>query len=60
MRQCADLLRIAAVETINARLPMRFRIDGMLQHFNRGAPGDELGRQRAEVWSRIKIAFRRG
>jgi type IV pilus assembly protein PilB len=43
------------LETINARLQVRFRIDGMLQHFNLGALADDLGRQRVEVLSRIKI-----
>jgi type IV pilus assembly protein PilB len=43
------------LETINSRLQVRFRIDGMLQHFNLGTLGDDLGRQRAEVLSRIKI-----
>jgi type IV pilus assembly protein PilB len=43
------------LETINNRLQVRFRIDGMLQHFNLGTLGDDLGRQRAEVLSRIKI-----
>jgi type II secretory ATPase GspE/PulE/Tfp pilus assembly ATPase PilB-like protein len=43
------------LETINSRLQVRFRIDGMLQHFNLGSLGDDLGRQRAEVLSRIKI-----
>jgi type IV pilus assembly protein PilB len=43
------------LETINHRLQVRFRIDGMLQHFNLGTLGDDLGRQRGEVLSRIKI-----
>jgi type IV pilus assembly protein PilB len=43
------------LETINSRLQVRFRIDGMLQHFNLGTLGDDLGRQRGEVLSRIKI-----
>jgi type IV pilus assembly protein PilB len=43
------------LETINNRLQARFRIDGMLRHFNLGTLGDDLGRQRAEVLSRIKI-----
>ncbi|HEX6210770.1 MAG TPA: ATPase, T2SS/T4P/T4SS family [Methylomirabilota bacterium] len=43
------------LETISTRLQVRFRIDGMLQHFNLGSLGDDLGRQRAEVLSRIKI-----
>jgi type IV pilus assembly protein PilB len=43
------------LETINSRLQVRFRIDGLLQHFNLGTLGDDLGRQRAEVLSRIKI-----
>jgi type IV pilus assembly protein PilB len=43
------------LETISHRLQVRFRIDGMLRHFNLGAFGDDLGRQRAEVLSRIKI-----
>ena len=43
------------LETINSRLQVRFRIDGMLQHFNLGTLGDDLGRQRVEVLSRIKI-----
>jgi type II secretory ATPase GspE/PulE/Tfp pilus assembly ATPase PilB-like protein len=57
------LLRIAIdrgasdihLETISARLQVRFRIDGMLQHFNLGTLGDDLGHQRVEVLSRIKI-----
>ena len=57
------LLRIAIdrgasdihLETIDSRLQVRFRIDGMLQHFDLGALGDDLGRQRVEVLSRIKI-----
>ena len=57
------LLRIAIdrgasdihLETINSRLQMRFRIDGMLQHFNLGTLGDDLAHQRIEVLSRIKI-----
>jgi type IV pilus assembly protein PilB len=43
------------LETINNRLQVRFRIDGMLQHYNLGTLGDDLGRQRCEVLSRIKI-----
>jgi type II secretory ATPase GspE/PulE/Tfp pilus assembly ATPase PilB-like protein len=43
------------LETINNRLQVRFRIDGMLQHFNLGTLGDDLSRQRGEVLSRIKI-----
>jgi type IV pilus assembly protein PilB len=43
------------LETINNRLQVRFRIDGMLQHFNLGTLGDDLGRQRNEVMSRLKI-----
>jgi type IV pilus assembly protein PilB len=43
------------LETINSRLQVRFRIDGMLQHFNLGTLGDDLARQRVEVLSRIKI-----
>jgi type IV pilus assembly protein PilB len=43
------------LETMNHRLQVRFRIDGMLQHFNLGTLGDDLGRQRIEVLSRIKI-----
>jgi type IV pilus assembly protein PilB len=43
------------LETINHRLQVRFRIDGMLQHLNLGTLGDDLGRQRGEVLSRIKI-----
>src|SRR5213596_217287 len=38
-----------------SRLQARFRIDGMLQHFNLGTLGDDLSRQRGEVLSRIKI-----
>jgi type IV pilus assembly protein PilB len=57
------LLRIAVdrgasdihLETINSRLQVRFRIDGMLQHFNLGTISDDLSRQRGEVLSRIKI-----
>jgi type IV pilus assembly protein PilB len=57
------LLRIAIdrgasdihLETINSRLQVRFRIDGMLQHFNLGTVADDLSRQRIEVLSRIKI-----
>jgi type IV pilus assembly protein PilB len=43
------------LETYNHRLQVRFRIDGMLQHYNLGTLGDDLGRQRSEVLSRIKI-----
>jgi type IV pilus assembly protein PilB len=43
------------LETISNRLQVRFRIDGMLQNFNLGSLGDDLGRQRVEVLSRIKI-----
>jgi len=43
------------LETINNRLQVRFRIDGMLQHFNLGTLSDDLGLQRVEVLSRIKI-----
>jgi type IV pilus assembly protein PilB len=43
------------LETINSRLQVRFRIDGMLQHFNLGTMADDLSRQRGEVLSRIKI-----
>jgi type IV pilus assembly protein PilB len=43
------------LETISNRLQVRFRIDGMLRHFNLGTLGDDLGRQRSEVMSRIKI-----
>jgi type IV pilus assembly protein PilB len=43
------------LETINKRLQVRFRIDGMLQHFNLGTLGDDLSRQRVEALSRIKI-----
>jgi type IV pilus assembly protein PilB len=43
------------LETIGHRLQVRFRIDGMLRHFNLGTLGDDLTRQRAEVLSRIKI-----
>ena len=57
------LLRIAIdrsasdihLETINRRLQVRFRIDGMLQNFNLGTLDDDLGLQRVEVLSRIKI-----
>ncbi|HEX6210769.1 MAG TPA: ATPase, T2SS/T4P/T4SS family [Methylomirabilota bacterium] len=57
------LLRIAIdrgasdihLETLNSRLQVRFRIDGMLQHFNLGGLGDDLAHQRVEVLSRIKI-----
>jgi type IV pilus assembly protein PilB len=43
------------LETISNRLQVRFRIDGMLQHFNLGTLGDDIGRQRVEALSRIKI-----
>jgi type II secretory ATPase GspE/PulE/Tfp pilus assembly ATPase PilB-like protein len=43
------------LETINSRLRVRYRIDGMLQHFNLGTLADDLSRQRGEVLSRIKI-----
>jgi type IV pilus assembly protein PilB len=43
------------LETISSRLQVRFRIDGMLQHFNLGTLADDLSRQRGEVLSRIKI-----
>jgi len=57
------LLRIAIdrgasdvhLETVDNRLQVRFRIDGMLQHFNLGILAEDLGRRRAEVLSRIKI-----
>jgi len=57
------LLRVAVdrgasdihLETVSGRLQARFRIDGMLQHFNLGTLGDDLSRQRGEVLSRIKI-----
>jgi type IV pilus assembly protein PilB len=57
------LLRVAVdrgasdihLETVSNRLQARFRIDGMLQHFNLGTLGDDLSRQRGEVLSRIKI-----
>jgi type IV pilus assembly protein PilB len=57
------LLRIAIdrgasdihLETIDHRLHVRFRIDGNLQNFNLGSLVDDLGRQRNEVISRIKI-----
>ena len=57
------LLRVAVdrgasdihLETVSSRLQARFRIDGMLQHFNLGTLGDDLSRQRGEVLSRIKI-----
>jgi type IV pilus assembly protein PilB len=57
------LLRVAVdrgasdihLETVSNRLQTRFRIDGMLQHFNLGTLDDDLGRQRGEVLSRIKI-----
>jgi type IV pilus assembly protein PilB len=57
------LLRIAIdrgasdihLETLHGRLQVRFRIDGMLQHFNLGTVADDLSRQRGEVLSRIKI-----
>lgn len=42
------------LETIDSRLQVRVRIDGMLQHLDLGVPGDELGRQRIEVLSRVK------
>src|SRR2546428_13177798 len=43
------------LETVSGRLQARFRIDGMLQHFNLGTLADDLSRQRGEVLSRIKI-----
>jgi type II secretory ATPase GspE/PulE/Tfp pilus assembly ATPase PilB-like protein len=43
------------LETIGSRLQVRFRIDGMLQHFNLGTLADDLGALRTEVISRIKI-----
>jgi type IV pilus assembly protein PilB len=43
------------LEAIGGRLQVRFRIDGMLQHFNLGTVADDLSRQRGEVLSRIKI-----
>ena len=57
------LLRVAVdrgasdihLETVNSRLQVRFRIDGMLQHFNLGTINEDLARQRAQVLSRIKI-----
>ena len=57
------LLRIAVdhgvsaihLETISTRLRVRLRIDGMLQQVDLGTLGDDLGRQRIEVLSRIKV-----
>jgi type IV pilus assembly protein PilB len=43
------------LETIEGRLRARFRIDGLLQHFNLGDLAEDLVRQRPEVLSRIKI-----
>ena len=43
------------LETIERRLRVRFRIDGLLQHFNLGDLAEDLVRQRPEVLSRIKI-----
>jgi len=43
------------LETIEGRLRVRFRIDGLLQHFNLGDLTEDLMRQRPEVLSRIKI-----
>ena len=43
------------LETIEGRLRVRFRIDGLLQHFNLGDLAEDLVRQRPEVLSRIKI-----
>jgi type IV pilus assembly protein PilB len=60
------LLRVAVdqrasdihLETVDRRLQVRFRIDGILQYFNLGALEEALVRQRAEVLSRIKILSR--
>ena len=43
------------LETIEGRLRVRYRIDGLLQHFNLGDLTEDLVRQRPEVLSRIKI-----
>ena len=43
------------LETIERKLRVRFRIDGLLQHFNLGDLAEDLVRQRPEVLSRIKI-----
>jgi Tfp pilus assembly pilus retraction ATPase PilT len=57
------LLRVAVdrrvsdihLETAERRLNVRFRIDGVLQHFNLAALAEDLDLQRAEVFSRLKI-----
>jgi type IV pilus assembly protein PilB len=57
------LLRVAVdrrvsdihLETNEQCLQVRFRIDGMLQHFNLAGLADDLDQQRAEVFSRLKI-----
>ena len=57
------LLRVAVdrrvsdihLETNEQCLQVRFRIDGMLQHFSLAGLADDLDRQRAEVFSRLKI-----
>ena len=43
------------LETVDRRLQVRFRIDGVLQHFNLAGLAEDLDQQRAEVFSRLKI-----
>jgi type IV pilus assembly protein PilB len=43
------------LETVERRLQVRFRIDGVLQHFNLAGLAEDLDQQRAEVFSRLKI-----
>ena len=57
------LLRVAVdrrvsdihLEAGERRLDVRFRIDGVLQHFNLASLAEDLDRQRAELLSRLKI-----
>jgi type IV pilus assembly protein PilB len=43
------------LEAVDTGLQARFRVDGMLQHFDLGPLGEDLARQREEVLSDIKI-----
>ena len=43
------------LETVDRRLQVRFRIDGVLQHFNLAGLAEDLDQQRPEVFSRLKI-----
>ena len=43
------------IESLNNRLLIRFRVDGVLQAFNLGAFQDSINKNRKEIVSRIKI-----